>query len=146
MSQIRKTIKRLRLNQGFTLLELLVVLGILSLIAAVAAPRLIKHFSKAKTDTALLQINNLSSAVEMYFLDVGRYPTQEAGLSALMKAPDGEGGWNGPYLKKQSGLKDPWKRPYHYRFPGEHGDFDIFSLGRDGQDGGDGEDRDVVSW
>ncbi len=86
------------------------------------------------------------SAVELYYLDVGAYPPQDAGLQALMQNPVAVAKWNGPYLKKEGGLVDAWGRPFTYKSPGEHGDFDITSLGRDGQPGGSGEDQDVVSW
>ena len=131
---------------GYTLLELLVVLGILAMLASVAAPQAIRYFSRAKTETAQLQVTQLVSAVEMYYLDVGKYPPQELGLKALLEATPGETRWGGPYLKKADALIDPWGKPYAYRSPGQKGSFDIFSLGRDGVAGGTGEDKDVISW
>ncbi len=131
---------------GFSLLELLVVLGILALLATVAAPRLVKYFGKAKSDTALVQVASLSSAIELYYLDVGEYPTQHQGISALITKPAGVENWNGPYLKKANDLKDPWGRPYIYVYPGTHGEFDVSSLGRDGTPGGEGENRDLTNW
>ncbi len=133
-------------SAGYTLVEVLVVLGIIAMLTAVVGPRLLTYFGEAKVDTAKLQINQLSSAVELYYLDTGGYPSAEAGLSALVSKPAGAARWSGPYLKKADGLIDPWGRPYIYRSPGEHGDFDILSLGRDNAKGGDGEDLDIGSW
>jgi general secretion pathway protein G len=136
-----------RTNQaGFTLVEMLVVLGIIALIAALVGPQLMKYLGKAKSETAAVQVGNLTSALEVYYLDNGRYPSTQQGLGALMRAPEDAKRWNGPYLRKAEGLVDPWGRPYLYLAPGGHGDFDVVSLGRDGQAGGTGDDRDVVSW
>jgi general secretion pathway protein G len=131
---------------GYTILELLVVLGILAMLATVAAPQAIRYFSRAKTETAQLQVNQLVSAVEMYYLDVGKYPPQDIGLKALVDPPPAEPRWGGPYLKKADALIDPWGKAYEYRNPGQKGPFDVFSLGRDGAAGGAGEDKDVTSW
>ena len=131
---------------GFTLVEMLVVLGIIALIAALVGPQLIKYLGKAKSETAAVQVGNLTSALEVYYLDTGRYPTTQDGLGALLQAPQDAKRWNGPYLRKAAGLVDPWGRPYLYLSPGAHGEFDIFSYGRDGQAGGTGDDRDIVSW
>jgi general secretion pathway protein G len=135
-----------RREAGFTLVELLVVLIILGLIAAFAAPRVIKFVGGAKTDTARIQIERLSSILDLYRLQVGRYPSGDEGLDALMEAPAEAPNWDGPYLKKADALNDPWDRPYLYRYPGEHGDYDLYTLGADGQDGGEGEDQDLTSW
>jgi general secretion pathway protein G len=142
---MNKTIRRRR-EAGFTLLELLVVLAILGLLAAIIAPRVIGYLAQAKTSTAKTQINNITSALELYRLDVGHYPTQQEGLPALVAAPQGAVGWNGPYLKNQTGVTDPWGQPYLYKNPGQHGEVDVFSLGADKQPGGTGEDQDVGSW
>jgi general secretion pathway protein G len=131
---------------GYTILELLVVMGILAMLAGLAVPQAIRYFSRAKSETAQLQVTNLVSAVEMYYLDMGKYPPQDMGLKALVEAPGGEAKWAGPYIKKADALMDPWGKTYTYRFPGQHGAFDIFSLGRDGQQGGTGEDKDLTSW
>ena len=133
-------------QMGFSLLELLIVIGILTLMATIAAPRLMQFFSKAKSETVRIEISNIASAVELYYLDLGGYPAPEVGLSALVEQPQDSPKWNGPYLKSARGLTDPWDRAYHYRFPGEHGDFDIFSFGRDGSPEGTGEDSDITSW
>ncbi len=134
-----------RREAGFTLVELLVVLIILGLIAAFAAPQVIKFVGGAKTDSARIQIERLSAVLDLYRLQVGRYPGDE-GLNALMEQPADAPNWDGPYLKKADSLIDPWGRPYLYRFPGEHGDYDLYTLGADGQEGGEGESRDLTSW
>ncbi|MEI2386922.1 type II secretion system major pseudopilin GspG [Breoghania sp. JC706] len=146
----KKTIRRLsrgrRGRRGFSLLEVLVVLAIIALVASVVGPRAISYFSRAKTKTAALQIKEIESALELYFLDTGRYPGEDAGLSALVSAPPAETRWNGPYLKQASALTDPWNRPYRYRYPGQHAEFDVYSFGRDGSEGGTGEDADIGNW
>lgn len=131
---------------GFTLVELLVVLAILGLIAAIAVPQTIGYLGRAKSNTAGIQIDNLGAALDLYRLDVGRYPSDSEGLEALVNSPGDVGNWAGPYLRKASSLLDPWKKPYEYRFPGQNGEYDLFSLGADGQEGGEGENRDLVSW
>lgn len=131
---------------GLTLVELLVVLAILALFASIAVPQVLRYLGSARTETARTQVNNLVSSVELYYLDVGAYPPNDSGMGALFSQPTGIGNWNGPYLRKQGGIIDPWGREYIYRYPGEHGPFDVFSLGRDGEPGGDGEDQDIFSW
>ncbi len=137
---------RRRGQRGFTLVELLVVLVILGLIAAFAAPQVLKYLGGAKTSSAKIQIERLSGVLDLYRLEVGHYPGDGDGLNALVEQPADAPNWNGPYLKKADALNDPWSRPYIYRFPGEHGEYDLYSLGADGQEGGDGENRDVTSW
>ena len=145
MSRVTGIRHRALVQGGFTLMELLVVLAILGLLMGLVGPRVLNQLSGAKTDTAALQIKDLEQSLEMYKLDVGRFPTTDQGLDALVRAPAGVVGWNGPYLK--SGLPlDPWKFDYHYKYPGEHAELDIFSYGQDGSPGGEGEDADVGNW
>lgn len=133
-------------EEGYTLVELLVVLAILGLLIALAAPRLMHHMTAAREKTAHMQIQQLGSILDIYKLDVGRYPTQQEGLQALMVQPAGVANWNGPYLKTKDSLTDPWGNPYQYKLPGTHGDYDLYSQGADGRDGGDGENADISSW
>ena len=133
-------------DSGYTLVEVLVVLAILGLLIALAAPRLIQYMGGAKTDTARVQIERLGGILDLYRLELGRYPSEDEGLQALVEKPPQAEGWNGPYLKNRDALIDPWGEPYGYRAPGEHGDYDLYTLGADGQQGGDGEDQDVTSW
>lgn len=132
--------------RGFTLIELLVVLVILGLLAGLVGPQVMKYLGSSKTKTARLQIEDLGASLDLYRLEVGRYPTGEEGLRALVKQPDGVKDWNGPYLKKDQVPKDPWGYEYHYRFPGEHGPYDLYSLGADNAEGGEGENQDIASW
>jgi general secretion pathway protein G len=131
-------------QKGFTLIELLIVMIILSLLAALVAPALFQKVGGAKQKAAKAQIALFGSALDQFRLDVGRYPTTQEGLDVLRKNP-GLDHWDGPYLPKDI-PPDPWSKAYTYRCPGEHGDYDIVSLGADGQEGGDGENADVVSW
>ncbi len=135
-----------RRTTGFTLIELLVVLVILGLLAGIVGPRVLKYLGSAKSDTAHLQIEEIGAGLDLFHLEVGRYPTTEEGLQALASAPADVNGWNGPYLKKRAIPNDPWGNDYYYEYPGEHGDYELFSLGRDASDGGQGEDEDIVSW
>lgn len=132
-------------QSGFTLMELLVVLAILGLLMSLVGPRVLNQLGGAKTKTAGIQIKDLEQSLEMYKLDVGRFPTTDQGLQALNKKPSGATGWNGPYLKSDVPL-DPWKQEYHYKYPGEHGELDIYSYGQNGSPGGEGEDTDVGNW
>jgi general secretion pathway protein G len=130
---------------GFTLVELLVVLVILVLLASLVGPRVMGYLGSSRTKAAKVQIESLSSALELFKLDTGRYPTSSEGLRALVEAPSGVTSWNGPYLTKRDVPNDPWGRPYNYRFPGQNGPFDIFSLGADNQVGGTGENEDITN-
>lgn len=134
-----------RRPQGFTLLELLVVMVIIGLLAAYVAPRYFSQVGKSEVRAAQAQIAALTSALNTYRLDVGQFPTDEQGLAALLTRPAGVGRWDGPYLQKAVPA-DPWGRPYLYKSPGEHGDFDLYSLGKDGQAGGTGDAADLTSW
>jgi general secretion pathway protein G len=131
--------------RGFTLLELLVVMVIIGLLAGYVAPKYFSQIGKSEIKVARAQIDALEKALDQYRLDVGHYPSTDQGLGALVTPPANEPKWQGPYLKK--GVPpDPWGRAYVYRFPGEHGDFDLYSYGRDGQAGGSGEDADITNW
>jgi general secretion pathway protein G len=131
---------------GFTLLELLVVLGIIAMLAGIVGPQVMKHMGESKTKAARVQIEDLAATLDMYKLDLGTYPTTEEGLKALIESPEGAKRWNGPYLQKSRIPLDPWQNEYHYVSPGEHGKFDLFTLGADAKEGGEGEDQDIVSW
>ena len=127
---------------GFTLLELLVVMVILGMLAGYVAPKYFAQIGKSETNTARAQIEALEKALDMFRIDTGRYPTSEEGLLALMQPPADENRWSGPYLKKDL-PRDPWGRPYIYRQPGSRGDYELFSLGKDGRPGGSAEAADV---
>jgi general secretion pathway protein G len=137
--------KSRRGSTGFTLLELLVVMVIIGLLAGYVAPKYFSQIGKSEVKAARAQIDALEKALDQYRLDVGHYPTGEQGLAALITRPAAEAKWQGPYLKKAVPL-DPWGHPYLYKFPGEHGDFDLLSLGKDGQPGGSGEAADITNW
>jgi general secretion pathway protein G len=130
---------------GFTLLELLVVMVIIGLLAAYVGPRYFSQVGKSEVKAAQAQVQALQKALDTYRLEVGRYPTTEQGLGALVTRPQNEPKWGGPYLQKAV-PPDPWGKPYQYKSPGEHGDFDLFSFGKDGQAGGTGEAADITSW
>ncbi|MEE9542341.1 MAG: type II secretion system major pseudopilin GspG [Thermodesulfobacteriota bacterium] len=131
-------------DRGFTLVEILVVMVILGLLAALVGPKLFGHIGKSNTRAAKVQIELFSTALDSFRLEVGRYPTSEEGLGSLVALPDVES-WNGPYIRKELPM-DSWGNPYIYSSPGEHGDYDIVSLGADESPGGQGESQDVTSW
>lgn len=132
-------------KRGFTLLELLVVMVIIGLLAGIVAPQYFLQIGKSSTKVARAQIESLGQALDQYRLDVGRYPTQDQGLNALRDAPANVPQWRGPYLKRAVPA-DPWGHAYVYQQPGQHGEYDLLSLGSDGQPGGDGDAADVTSW
>lgn len=132
-------------SAGYTLMELLVVLGIIALLVALVAPQVIRYLGDARAGTARAQIKNIESALELYYLDTGTYPNAQVGLVALVRQPPDVLNWRGPYLKQESGLLDPWAKPYVYANPGKTAVFDLTSFGRDGQPGGTGEDADISS-
>jgi general secretion pathway protein G len=137
--------KRLKNQDGFTLIELLVVMIIIGLLAALVGPRFIRQEEKAKVRAAKAQIELLGTALDTFRLDVGRYPSTQEGLEALMRQPGGVERWDGPYLKKDL-PEDPWGSAYSYRSPGQHGPYDILSYGADKAPGGEGDNRDIASW
>ena len=128
---------------GFTLVELLVVLAILGLLVGLVGPQVMKHLGRAKGQTATLQIADLSAALDAFYLDVGRYPTTDEGLLALVQTPATAVGWNGPYLKKKSVPKDPWAHDYVYQAPATAVPYDLLSFGADGVAGGEGDNADL---
>lgn len=138
--------ERLQEEDGMTLLEILIVMVILGLIATLGALQLSTYLGRAKTDTARLQIQELTTALELYRIDASRAPTTAEGLNALLQKPEGATNWRGPYVRKAQNLLDPWGRPFNYKSPGEHGEYDLMSLGADNQPGGEGEATDVKSW
>lgn len=142
---LRRDQRWCRDTRGFTLLELLVVLVILGLLVGIVAPRFFGQVGKSEMKVAKAQIKALEDALDQYRLDVGHYPATDQGLAALNAAPTGETRWQGPYLKKAV-PNDPWGNPYQYLSPGEHGEVDLYSLGKDGQPGGTGEAADIANW
>jgi len=131
-------------SAGFTLIELLIVMIILGLLAALVAPKMFQKVGSSRQKAAKAQISMLATALDAFRLDVGRYPTTDQGLNALRTNP-GHGAWDGPYMSKEI-PKDPWGQDYVYQCPGEHGDYDLYSLGADKQEGGEGENADVNGW
>ncbi len=133
-------------QRGFTLIELMVVMIILGLLAALVVPKMFGKLETAKTNAAYAQIELFGTALDSYRLDVGKYPATGEGLEALISAVSGAEEWDGPYLRKNEIPLDPWGKEYIYESPGSHGDYDLYSFGADGAEGGEGEDRDIVSW
>jgi len=134
-----------RAQLGFTLLELLVVMVIIGLLASYVAPRFFDQIGKSEVKVARAQLDAFDKALATYRIDTGHFPSGDQGLKALVERPSNEPKWSGPYLAKALPA-DPWGRPYVYRQPGEHGDYDLYSLGADGREGGEGEDQDQTSW
>ncbi len=132
-------------NKGFTLIELLVVMIIIGLLASLVAPKLFNKLESSKRKTAKAQIQMIETALDAFRLDVGRYPTTQEGLKVLWKNPGNIKKWDGPYLPKPV-KEDPWGNPYVYKSPGEHGPYDLYSLGADGKPGGTGDNADITSW
>jgi general secretion pathway protein G len=133
-------------ERGFTLVEILVVITIIGMIMALVGPRVLHYLTESKAKAAKIQIESLGSALDLFYLDAGRYPSSSEGLAALVQRPGSMAGWNGPYLKGGVVPADPWGHPYVYRAPGQHGAYDIMSFGADGQEGGTDSASDVTSW
>jgi general secretion pathway protein G len=131
---------------GFTLVEILVVITIIGLIMALVGPRVLNYLAESKVKTARIQIQSFGSALDLFYLDAGRYPSSAEGLAVLVQPSGGIAAWNGPYLKGGNVPNDPWGKPYVYRSPGEHGVYDLVSYGADGQEGGAGTAADITSW
>jgi len=145
MRQIRCRRSR-RSQRGFTLVEILVVITIIGLIMALVGPRVINYLGEAKVKAAKIQIESFGSALDLFYLDAGRYPTTSEGLRVLVERPGNTALWNGPYIKGNTVPNDPWGKPYVYRSPGQYGAYDILSYGADGQEGGTGAAADITSW
>ena len=130
-------------RQGLTLLEVMVVLAIIALVAGLGAPRLMENFGRAKARTATVQMESLRTALQLYYIDTGRYPSEAEGLQALLAAPQGLQNWRGPYVDGEDDLTDPWGRAFGYRSPADAKAFEISTYGRDGRAGGTSEDSDI---
>ena len=143
LTRTRRSCFRRTLERGFTLVEMLVVISIIALIMALVGPRVLNFLGESKVKAAKIQIASLESALDLYALDTGQYPSSSDGLDALMHRPGGVTSWSGPYLKGNEVPNDPWGKPYIYRSPGEHGPYDIVSYGPKGQEGGTAE---INSW
>jgi general secretion pathway protein G len=144
--RMKRARARRRDQGGFTLVEMLVVITIIGLIMGLVGPRVLNYLSESKVKSARIQIQSFASALDLFYLDAGRYPSSAEGLAALVRPTGGVAAWNGPYLKGNSVPNDPWGKPYVYRSPGEHGAYDLVSFGADGQEGGTGTAADITSW
>jgi len=133
-------------QSGMTMMELLAVLVIIGVVMGVVGSKFFGQAEEAKRKAAKIEINQIGQSLDLYKLEIGRYPTTSEGLQALITAPAGVSNWNGPYWKNGSLPTDPWKNEYKYTAPGQHGAYDIVSLGPDGKEGGEGPDRDITSW
>ncbi|MFA6902442.1 MAG: type II secretion system major pseudopilin GspG [Gallionellaceae bacterium] len=140
-----RQVSQAKRQRGFTLMELLLVLVIVGLLAAVVGPTMYQRIKPAKETAVREQIENFGTALDIFLVDMGRYPTTQEGLKVLRAKPDGSDKWNGPYLKKEI-PNDPWGNPYVYRAPGRSGGYEIISLSEDGREGGEGDNADINSW
>jgi general secretion pathway protein G len=144
--RLRRRRAKRRGERGFTLVEILVVITIIGLIMGLVGPRVLNYLTESKAKAAKIQIESFSSALDLFFLDTGRYPSGSEGLAALVQRPGSIPAWNGPYLKGAVVPTDPWGNPYIYRAPGQHGAYDLSSYGADGQEGGTGTAADITNW
>jgi general secretion pathway protein G len=133
-------------EDGFTLVEILVVITIIGLMMGLVGPRVLNYLAESKVKAAKIQIQSFAGALDLFYLDAGRYPTSSEGLVLLVRPVSGIAAWNGPYLKGGNVPNDPWGKPYVYRSPGQHGAYDVLSYGADGQEGGAGTSADIASW
>ena len=141
-----KRMNRVRTAQhGMTLIEILVVLVLIGIVLGIVGGNFIGKGEKAKADAAKIEIGQISQTLDLYKLEIGRYPSSQEGLQALINAPAGVANWNGPYWKKSTLPRDPWGNEYKYQAPGSKGPYDIISLGADGKEGGEGPDKDISS-
>jgi general secretion pathway protein G len=132
--------------RGMTLIEILVVLTLIGIVMGIVGGNYLGQGEKAKQKAAKIEIDQIGQTLDMFKLEVGRYPTTQEGLQALLTAPTGVTNWNGPYWKKSTLPKDPWSNEYKYASPGQHGAYDVWSYGADGKEGGEGTDKDITSW
>jgi len=133
-------------EEGFTLVEVLVVIAIIGLMMGLVGPRVLNYLAESKVKAAKIQLQSFASALDLFYLDAGRYPTSAEGLTLLLRPVAGIPAWNGPYLKGGNVPSDPWAKPYVYRSPGQNGPYDVLSYGADGQEGGTGTAADIASW
>jgi len=133
-------------ENGFTLLEILVVLTIMGLLAAIVGPQVMKYLGSSRSETARIQVKNIAASLQLFRLDAGRYPNAQEGLDALVKQPSTVPNWNGPYMPDATAIVDPWGKPYRFVVPGKHSEIDVYTLGSDGAEGGTGEAKDVGNW
>jgi general secretion pathway protein G len=138
--------KPTRRERGMTLIEILVVLVLIGIVMGIVGGNFIGRGEEAKRKAAKIEINQIGQTLDLFKLEVGRYPNSQEGLQALVTQPQGASNWNGPYWKQGTVPKDPWGNDYVYNFPGQHGPYDIVSYGADGKEGGDGTNRDITSW
>lgn len=146
MASVGSALSRRGAESGFTLVEMLVVITIIGLIMALVAPRVLNYLSESKTKAAKIQIESFGNALDLFYLDEGRYPSTQEGLAALVQRPADNAAWNGPYLQTGNVPLDPWGNPYVYHAPGQHGRYDIESFGSDGHPGGTGNASEITSW
>jgi general secretion pathway protein G len=144
-SKVRSSRSRKDTERGFTLVEILVVITIIALIMSLVGPRVLNYLSESKVKAAKIQMQSFSSALDLLYLDTGRYPSSAEGLAVLVKPTNAMAGWNGPYLKGGNVPNDPWGKPYLYRSPTERAKYEIMSYGADGQEGGTGTSADITS-